>query len=272
MPIQDPFNALGRGNGFPFCISELAVDDYHDYVTLSGHRKGDGTPTPESINDSFVAAMQLYWNSNQLSGSSLANSLEYYASVDDVILEKSPPERVCGPSLNINEDSNSDDQPPFGGAFAEITLESSLMVRMTVGGNLIGYGINPSYVIPSNAGFANASANAELGGPNLKASVFWISGVSSSAYDDLVRDKEDVSLTSDFSIQPHSISIGTNENDEEIFSTILTVSYASVNSVSISDNPVANVQLNAASASGFDGAIASASLLGLDFWTYEDEL
>jgi hypothetical protein len=61
MSTTTPFRTKGRGNGLNYCVNHLDVTDFDHWVTLSGHKKGDGIPSQESINDSLVKAFELYY-------------------------------------------------------------------------------------------------------------------------------------------------------------------------------------------------------------------
>lgn len=70
MPTADSFTALGRGNGFPYCIPTRDVSTYDYWTTLSGWSKssepsGDSAKA-QSIAESLGLAMQYFWNTHQL--------------------------------------------------------------------------------------------------------------------------------------------------------------------------------------------------------------
>jgi hypothetical protein len=67
MPTAQPFNALGKGNGFPFCVTNKINVSFasYDWITLGGTRKGN-TPTDAEIHTSFVNAVKIFWNTNEL--------------------------------------------------------------------------------------------------------------------------------------------------------------------------------------------------------------
>ena len=66
MPTAQPFAALGRGNGFPFCPISVDVSSKDFWITMSGRRKTDsGTPTAAEINESKAKAMKVWWNAYQ---------------------------------------------------------------------------------------------------------------------------------------------------------------------------------------------------------------
>tara|TARA_E500000318_G_C3500919_1_gene188323 strand:- start:43 stop:861 length:819 start_codon:yes stop_codon:yes gene_type:complete len=80
MPTAIPFTALGRGNGFPFCVTRVDVSSFDFWVTLGGYAKtSSGNVTPEQINNSRINAMKLFWNVNSLTVASTLGSIGYLA-------------------------------------------------------------------------------------------------------------------------------------------------------------------------------------------------
>jgi len=67
MPTATSFTALGRGNGFPFCVTNKINVSFasYDWITLGGTRKGNN-PTKAEIQTSFVNAVKIFWNTNEL--------------------------------------------------------------------------------------------------------------------------------------------------------------------------------------------------------------
>ncbi len=66
MPTADSFTALGRGNGFPFCVTrKIDVSAKHRWTTLGGTQKGSA-PTDAEIQLSFVNSVKIFWNFNEL--------------------------------------------------------------------------------------------------------------------------------------------------------------------------------------------------------------
>jgi hypothetical protein len=55
------FSALGAGNGFTQCVPRVDVSDFDRWITLSGHKKGDGEASKASKKESFEKAMFLFW-------------------------------------------------------------------------------------------------------------------------------------------------------------------------------------------------------------------
>ena len=126
MPTADSFTALGRGNGFPFCVPKVdltsgipsstdgSVGPADFWVTLGG--VSSGTASQAQIDLSLNNAMKLYWNqysitAGNLSASSsgessfaLSRSSEIQANNKEAIYQKTiseeesdyvPVERAC---------------------------------------------------------------------------------------------------------------------------------------------------------------------------------
>tara|TARA_R110000744_G_scaffold376172_1_gene490247 strand:+ start:32 stop:835 length:804 start_codon:yes stop_codon:yes gene_type:complete len=76
MPTADPFNALGEGTGFRDCRQskvDISNTSTEKWTTLSGFNSDSvGTPSEEEIYDSFVLAMQLFWNPFKITGQAQA--------------------------------------------------------------------------------------------------------------------------------------------------------------------------------------------------------
>lgn len=69
MPTANKFMALGKGNGFPFCVTrKINVTTREKWITLGGTQKGSA-PTDAEIQLSFVNAVKIFWNTNELLGS-----------------------------------------------------------------------------------------------------------------------------------------------------------------------------------------------------------
>lgn len=125
MPTATPFTALGKGNGFPFCPNELAVQPvngnlgmttnaYNDaYATFNG---GDfyGLSATLGFSRPFYTltdAMQTYWNLHSFTiSASVAwskNSNSDSASITDALIqqsvERTPMQRVCYAFRQFND-------------------------------------------------------------------------------------------------------------------------------------------------------------------------
>jgi len=60
MPTATSFTALGRGNGFPLCPTNVDVSGFDHWVTLAGVTSGSATEA--QIKTSLIRCMNLYWN------------------------------------------------------------------------------------------------------------------------------------------------------------------------------------------------------------------
>jgi|5_EtaG_2_1085323.scaffolds.fasta_scaffold02703_3 hypothetical protein len=66
MPTATSFTALGRGNGFPFCVTrKIDVSSKEKWTTLGGTQKGS-SPTNAEIQTSLANAVKIFWNTNEL--------------------------------------------------------------------------------------------------------------------------------------------------------------------------------------------------------------
>lgn len=265
MPTATPFKALGRGNGFPFCIQEADVTGYHKYITLSGHTEADGTPTQQSINDSFAKAMQLFWNAEGLSGGASASvtdsddnvtttSATNVSFADSETDNVEPVGRVCGPIEDgENENDNSDG---FGATVsADVVIKNLRIVRMIDSGSTVGYGVFQNDFEEGfdfdTTGFAFALAAGDAAGPSSDATVYWKSAISTEEKNFL----DDPGPSSAFNISTHSVN-GIH---------FLSVAFATTTD---DGNPSASKN-NASVTKNEDGSVdCSASLTNMSFWSY----
>jgi len=79
----DPFGALGYGNGFAECVQSVDVSGYDRWITASGHKKGDGTPSPTSIQESFDKVYRFYWMLESVTFSGLEMTLYTFDGCDE---------------------------------------------------------------------------------------------------------------------------------------------------------------------------------------------
>jgi len=151
MPTATSFKALGKGNGFPFCLNTIDVLDrgdgnaYDYWVTLGGFKKTDpGLPTQSQINTSLQNAMKLFWSSHKITGTASLDSSYNTASVTDSrnpnTTQLQPFERICLNSqfydANIKYDST-------GYIFNQIKFIVT-PVLLKSGNNFLGYGVENS--------------------------------------------------------------------------------------------------------------------------------
>jgi hypothetical protein len=176
MPTEDSFTALGKGNGFTFCLNKIDVSDrgdgqpYDYWVTLGGFKKTDGgSPSQEQIDESLRVAMALFWNLDGWTGRLLSDSFledeitslsmknddwtrgldEFEArknTFDDIIdPEFEPHDRVCYRSFLATKYLSDD--PDSGDIYDYISIGSyhPPIIRMYDGddqdeSNFVGYG------------------------------------------------------------------------------------------------------------------------------------
>ncbi len=159
MPTADTFTALGRGNGFPFCIDEkLDVSSYDAVQPLT-----------------LAQAMKIYWNLHGAvgffkfptgqPGSPIINVedindqdfIDYSSETGGINEDNSdtptePKERVCSPPFSgINGFKSVDDSTSFSSFGSSINLEDGF-VRYYNGNvsnenNFIGYGYLGKYFV-----------------------------------------------------------------------------------------------------------------------------
>ena len=141
MLTATPFNALGAGNGFPFCTFKKDVSVYDYWTTLSGVNKGNPTPSPELIAESRRLAMKFYWNADSLicdattsgtfsSDGSISTVQVKYVVTDDSV-PAVPVKRTC---IQVYDYSESD-----GSANAKIQVRE--IYSMYNGSTFVGYGL-----------------------------------------------------------------------------------------------------------------------------------
>lgn len=102
------FIALGAGNGFPFCPPKVDVSGADLWTTLSGHKKGDGAPTSESIFLSLSHAMHLFWNTKGISADATATRDDTTISLNEIFSTTGEPfTRVCAGNVNLFNDNKT---------------------------------------------------------------------------------------------------------------------------------------------------------------------
>lgn len=150
MPQTTSFQALGAGNGFPFCPDKVDVSVYDHWTTFGGFNKNSGgNPTDTQIHDSRVAAMKLYWNLYRVELTA-TDALNSQYDISEIIINNEewldgdgahadavePKERVCQGTVSAKI---------YGGTIAQVDLRNSAITRMYNGAttnesNFIGYG------------------------------------------------------------------------------------------------------------------------------------
>ena len=158
MPISTPFTALGKGNGFPFCVTNKINVSFasYDWITLGGTRKGNN-PTKAEIQTSFVNAVKIFWNTNELLCS--VESSKTSTSLPPIIHRKDsafnstadpeePKDRVCerDSGLYINAYAAG---PANGIKSGVIDLRIARMYNGDVNDedNFLGYGLQSGFAV-----------------------------------------------------------------------------------------------------------------------------
>jgi len=159
MSEAESFNALGMGNGFPFCPDAIDVVEFETenddegiglvthWITLGGYRKADfdaSTPvTDEQIELSFQNAMKLFWNLEKMVGEISYSPAP--AEVNELVFTEAPKDRVCNATV-----SKSDYYSDIGYNMGMVA--AVYIVRMVAGDTFLGYGIHawPRVYSPSS--------------------------------------------------------------------------------------------------------------------------
>jgi len=134
MPEAVKFNALGAGNGFPFCLPKVDVSGYDYWTSLSGWSKVD-TPVDDaakvaSIKESRQMAMALFWNAYEVKGL-VTSSIDNLTTTRSGFYDPEPKERVC---LSRFSDTNSGSQAEFS-----INIDIKALYNSS---EFVGYGVN----------------------------------------------------------------------------------------------------------------------------------
>ncbi len=194
MPTATPFTALGRGNGFPFCITEIDISTFpsnYKWTTLSGvntdnYTTFSGSSLLEKVNSSQVMAMSIYWNkfkSNGLSASSSGYSkyrnsrfqptsglsVTWNTSLSgmtdsDAISVEDPVDRLCTPHYkDITKSENIEGTDQDGGTdnVGSLSIKDSLssILALYDEDTLLGYA-----TLPSTYPFNNSSSSVDADG------------------------------------------------------------------------------------------------------------
>ena len=241
MPTATEFTALGAGNGFPFCPlsydlkPEIDNGDIDKWTTFSGHQLTTA-PTQQSIDESFINAMKLYWNisgvdfdgsSNYPSGSTTANGINAL---------NEPNGRVC---------TAENEQEIYGSGLSRITAgyiaNKNTIQKLYYGDIFLGYGSDVSVVLLGNLDglFFAASSFVE---PSVNINLMGGSGTGTSGR---VTASAVVDIDGIFFVC-HTSCLSSNTN--------------------INLDP-SNLQASASS-SGTGAATVSFDINGLNFYTY----
>lgn len=169
MPVATPFNALGAGNGFPFCLETIDVldrgdgNEYDYWVTLGGFKKTDtGSPTQSQIDTSLENAMKLFWNAHQINGLASLDSSYNVTSVTNSrnpnTTQLQPSQRVC---LSSGFYDNNTEFSPTEDESNRMRL-SIVPVLLKSGNNFLGYGVK-NKISADAVTFADEFAEVEIG-------------------------------------------------------------------------------------------------------------
>lgn len=175
MPTATSFTALGRGNGFPLCPTNVDVSGFDHWVTLAGVTSGSATEA--QIKTSLENCMNLYWNTELVKTSVDAEADNAGSSVQintqdfehkimktaSVALE--PRERVCYGNLTglrLNESTT-----PGAEACNAIVSFKLNPVRMYNGAttdinNFVGFGFSDLIDGLCNAGHFEGLLDADV--------------------------------------------------------------------------------------------------------------
>ena len=158
MPTATTFQAKGRRNGFPFCVTKkIDVSAKHKWTTLGGTQKGS-SPSNSEIQTSLANAVKIFWNTNELFGS--AESSKTSTPLPSIIYRKGffnpttdpeePKDRVCerDNGLYINVYSAG---PANGTKSGFIDLRIMRMYDGDINDedNFVGYGLENGFNVKS---------------------------------------------------------------------------------------------------------------------------
>lgn len=184
MPTADSFTALGRGNGFPFCLTKrdvTALNDQWHWTTLSGvnadnYTSFSGESLQAKIDQSLAHAMKLYWTRYKATGFSLSitGDLDYRNSGsqptsgvqytwneslsaftdNDASSIRQPSERSCS---WYNEDALLKLESPETDFYSFLRLEARILFPKVEafydGDTLLGYGLERNGTASPDLGF-----------------------------------------------------------------------------------------------------------------------
>lgn len=150
MPTADSFIALGRGNGFPYCLGKRDVSGY-------------AFVEPLTLNQ----AMNIWWNIYSLSGSAISTDFGQQSPIPN--LEE---DAFGKPAAPINRSCNVAHTQYASTSQTLIKISTSTVVKMYDGNtdnenNFIGYGIGSSDLISEVHSMVYLKANSFFGGSEL---------------------------------------------------------------------------------------------------------
>ena len=193
MPTATSFTALGRGNGFPFCVTrKIDISAREKWTTLGGTQKGSD-PTDAEIQLSFVNAVKIFWNTNELLGSVASSKTstplpqiiyrkEGSGFINPTTDPEEPKDRVC------ERDNYSDYRNLYTAGPNNGTKSGFIglgVMRMYDGDNsnednFVGYGLEDGFNVQS---LASDEAGPNPGDPTTSGNANVVTIVSSGVFD-----------------------------------------------------------------------------------------
>jgi len=280
MPTAIPFTALGRGNGFPFCVTKKDVSGFTNWITLGG--VSSGSASESQVNESFRNAMKLWWNLNSITGSfsvSSTNSADGNLSVSEtnyesVLIRKGesdplvPFRRSCRGTSSSTSFSLGELASGFSktasvandGVSGEIQVgNNNFIVRMYNGStdnedNFVGYGVSQLAHISGFADVRNVqgAVDIEVGS--------YINGTNDSGVD------PDTGITFDVKVFQTTLD-GIPFRSKSLANAAESGGSLSLSTSELSASATANSSLTGPPAIN-TSANVSASLSSIDFYTY----
>lgn len=280
MPTAIPFTALGRGNGFPFCVTKKDVSGFTNWITLGG--VSSGSASKSQVNESFGNAMKLWWNLNSITGSfsvSSTNSADGNLSVSETnyesVLKRNgesdplvPTQRSCRGTSSSTSFSLGELASGFSktasvandGVSGEIQVgNNNFIVRMYNGStdnedNFVGYGVSQLAHISGFADVRNVqgAVDIEVGS--------YINGTNDSGVD------PDTGITFDVKVFQTTLD-GIPFRSKSLANAAESGGSLSLSTSELSASATANSSLTGPPAIN-TSANVSASLSSIDFYTY----
>ena len=172
MPTATQFKALGKGNGFPFCLETVNVldrgdgNEYDHWVTLGGFKKTDtGSPTQSQINTSLQKAMALFWNAHQITGTASLHSDYNVAGVTNSrnpdTTQLQPSQRVCLTEVPLGFYDSNTEYSSTEDEFNEMRL-GIVPVVLKSDDDFLGFGVK-SKISAEAVTYLDEFASVEIG-------------------------------------------------------------------------------------------------------------
>ena len=269
MPTADSFTALGKGNGFPFCVTrKINVSSKEKWTTLGGTQKGS-SPTNAEIQTSLANAVKIFWNTNELLGSvassktltalpSIIYRKEGSSFINPTTDPEEPKDRVC-------ERENYFDYRNLYTVGANNGTKSGFIglgvVRMYDGDNsdednFVGYGLEDGFNIQAIASDEEGPSGDPASSGNASVVIIVSSGVTDLSLGHPAGTFDSDTAYKTFDGFPMAVSV-------------LAIATASKADSSTSFSADASTASGSASYSNSDiSGSVSASITGLDLYTY----